>query len=45
MARSTDGESADAPTPADWQVRGAAIKEFEEAVEVLGRASRFVCSW
>ena len=49
MARSRDGESvdpklgpsADASTPADWEARGAATKELDEAEEGLGRASRF----
>ena len=53
VARSTDGESADsqlgpsadAPTPAVEERRGATTKELLEAPEGLGRASRVVCSW
>ena len=49
VARSTNwesadpklGPSADAPTPADWEARGGATKELDEAAEGLGRASRF----
>ena len=52
MTQSTDEESADtkvdpsadAPTSADWEGRGKATKEVEEAVEWLGRASRFIRS-
>ena len=36
---------ADAPTPADWEWRGTAIKEMEEAVERLGRVLRVIRSW
>ena len=44
-ANLTVDPSADVSTPADWQGRGAATKELEEAVEGPGRTLRVIRSW